>query len=640
MKSSRCANYGSFITRTMNIDGTNYYLPNIEKSLGSFQGVVKPLLLSIPPIKSTDSTVLVVMVEIQKMLRKLGSTADKRDFCSRLARRMTVMYHLRPQSVILFDQDSIPRTHTGNLARVTAGRQFLTNELVGSIHRWDRPSDAQPAASKPNTTLSRVKSLDWIKQRAWDAEMKRLLWQKVCFASDFDAFLPEKRISVGDTTLRPNNVFLTGSTGTIGPFILAELLRSQSQLTVFCLVRAGSATQGLQRVTSKMTELGLWKPWWTGRVIPVPGDLKDEKLGLSPQEFQSLAESVSTVIHCGSNSDFTGAYPSHDVINVMGTKETIRLALSNSGSRPSTYHYISTFTVFDTQYYSNSGNYLELEVDQPPVHTPFPGYAQTKWIGEQLVKMAARDYYLPSTIYRLGLPIGHSETGAGLIPQGLLMSLLGYCGHLKSIPDCFLEAKLPLVNVDHAARSIVSCSLSPSLTDQVSYYHVINCPKYPVKRLMEFYANITGPWSSSNGTDQRWNSADTNHFSNITNSPPDASKSISFLFPKDLDDRYWLVRWLSGEFSTVQLQNRARELVNTNITKSRGGLMATFDSERADLAVLASLQWSVDRRTHQYAKRSVPSSRAEPASSSHETALEHRDHSRHLWMLHTTPILA
>jgi len=204
----------------------------------------------------------------------------------------------------------------------------------------------------------------------------------------------------------PQHIFLTGATGFVGAFLLAELLRT-TEAMVFCLVRAVSAAEGQERIRDAMTEFGIWDPALNERIIPVLGSLTRARLGLTPPQWQHLAAMTDVIYHCGAEVNFLQKYPALKPANVLGTEEILRLACDGS-VKP--VHFISTIYVFSRFSYPPGTDFME---DMAPIHDlayTF-GYTQSKWVSEQKVVEAGRRG-MPVYIYRLGRVAGDSKTGA------------------------------------------------------------------------------------------------------------------------------------------------------------------------------------------------------------------------------------
>lgn len=196
----------------------------------------------------------------------------------------------------------------------------------------------------------------------------------------------------------PRHILLTGATGFIGAQLLHDLLAS-TPATVHCLVRAEDAPSARWRLTAQLAGYRLWDEAWPERIVAVPGDLGEPRLGLGAAEFDRLAEVTDTVVHCGATVNFTRDYAAHRDVNVGGTLELIRLA---ARSRLKPFHFLSTLSVLP------QGQPLEEPVaaDLPPAD----GYSRSKWVGELLLQRAA-ERGLPLAVHRFGDVMPHSRHG-------------------------------------------------------------------------------------------------------------------------------------------------------------------------------------------------------------------------------------
>ncbi|MEA2695592.1 MAG: hypothetical protein QOJ16_4979, partial [Acidobacteriota bacterium] len=139
----------------------------------------------------------------------------------------------------------------------------------------------------------------------------------------------------------PGAVLLTGGTGFLGAYLLAELLRA-TPARVLCLVRAGSPEEGVARLRQPLAARGLWEEGWEGRLEALPGDLARPRLGLSEARFTTLAREIGAVFHNGAQVHFLKPYEALRAANVEGTREVIRHACA----RGVALHSVSTLSVF------------------------------------------------------------------------------------------------------------------------------------------------------------------------------------------------------------------------------------------------------------------------------------------------------
>ncbi len=246
-------------------------------------------------------------------------------------------------------------------------------------------------------------------------------------------------------------VLLTGATGFLGAYLVAELLR-QTRADVLCLVRGASAAEATARLQASLAEYGQWTAEAAGRVRAVPGDLARPLLGLSEARFAALASEVDAIYHNGAWVNVSYPYSALKAANVLGTQEILRLAFTG---RLKPVHFVSTISIFFAPEYDHYPVVLE---DDPLDHATGGaenGYAQSKWVGEKLV-VAARERGLPAAIYRFGRATWHSRTGAWN-PNDALRHVLESCLELGSFPAA--DANLDLAPVDYLAEAIVALSL-------------------------------------------------------------------------------------------------------------------------------------------------------------------------------------
>lgn len=260
------------------------------------------------------------------------------------------------------------------------------------------------------------------------------------------------------------NILLTGGTGFLGAYLLRNLL-DHTSATIHCLVRAEDKAAGHQRLEQTLTHFGLWDDADATRIVPVIGDLSEARLGLSEEAFDTLADTVDVIYHNGAIVHFIYSYEYLKPTNVQGTHEVLRLACHR---RTKPVHHVSTTSVWGTPP-------LQPHEDAALIfHDGFDtGYAQSKWVAEQLVR-EARQRGLPVAIYRPGAIGGDHQTGQWNTGDYISRLLKG-CIQLGSIPDPepFSVLLNHLAPVDYVAAAIVHIAQQPSATETVAH-HIIN----------------------------------------------------------------------------------------------------------------------------------------------------------------------
>src|ERR671916_2261956 len=259
-------------------------------------------------------------------------------------------------------------------------------------------------------------------------------------------------------TLRDaRDVFLTGTTGFLGAFLLDGLLE-KTEARVHCLVRPRGDAMGA--IEANLRRYGLWRPERAERIVPVPGDLSEPLLGLDEEDFDALARGVDLIIHAGAAVNLVYPYSELRAPNVGGTREVLRLACRH-GARP--VHHVSTNGIFPP------GNGLcEEETDLDELaEAREDGYGRSKWVAEKLVR-EAEERGLPVHVYRPGNVSGHSETGASN-PRDLLGGLIVESLRLGRAPE--IEGwRMEMTPVDFVAAAILHIASDPAA--QGGTYHL------------------------------------------------------------------------------------------------------------------------------------------------------------------------
>ena len=291
---------------------------------------------------------------------------------------------------------------------------------------------------------------------------------------------------------QPARVLLTGATGFVGASLLRELL-DETSADVYCLVRADSPDDGSRKLRQSLEKFGLWDESAGARIVPVPGDLSERRLGLSEERFADLGRDLDVIYHNGAWVNALYPYAMMKAANVQGTLEVLRLACD---TKIKPVHYVSTLSVFppdrwalgvmDEQWIVEGGNSLH------------GGYAQSKWVAERLVSTAA-ERGLPVSVYRLGRVSGDSRTGIWM-PDPLLIDSLKTILDLGSVPRIDDGFPIDLVPVDYVAKALVCLSRQPESLGKA--FHLVNPRPTTWREFVDRLSNLGSPIREL--TPERW----------------------------------------------------------------------------------------------------------------------------------------
>ncbi len=271
---------------------------------------------------------------------------------------------------------------------------------------------------------------------------------------------PDKTASTA--TRPPQSILLTGATGFLGAFLLADLLQ-QTEADIYCLVRAENESMAWQRLQDNLTHYDLWEEQNRDRLKPVVGDLAQPHLGLSTTQFQHLAAQIDVIYHNGAVLNLVQPYQVLKPTNVLSVQAILQLA-SQTKLKP--VHYISTIAVFFAANRNRQG--VIYESDWPNPQALHGGYMQSKWVAEQLIRQA-QARAIPCTIYRPGIITGHSQSGM-TNTHDIASRLMKGSYQLGLYPDG--QQEINIVPVDYVSRAIVHLSQQPETAGQV--FHLTN----------------------------------------------------------------------------------------------------------------------------------------------------------------------
>jgi len=276
-----------------------------------------------------------------------------------------------------------------------------------------------------------------------------------------DSILPETIVPAPQSTRFSSDsqaVFLTGATGYVGLFLLANLLKVSTTIKVYCLVRSEARGSVLFK---KLKFYQLWDESFKIRIIPLVGDLEKPCFGWSQQQFEQYAELIDVIFHASAWVNMVYPYSMLKASNVDGTREIIRFASTKINKA---LHYISTLGIFPA---GNVSQYTETHQIDSLIDKLTIGYSQSKWVAEKLVWQAI-EQGISTQIYRLG-SIGPDRYTFLANEKDSVMMFLDICKQLRLAPaksNWFFE----YTPVDFATKSMLQIALGGCSSNPV--YHI------------------------------------------------------------------------------------------------------------------------------------------------------------------------
>jgi len=202
-------------------------------------------------------------------------------------------------------------------------------------------------------------------------------------------------------------IFLTGSTGYLGSYLVAGLL-TEHRDTLNLLVRAKTEQEAHERLWTSL-QLHFAFPefleFLNTRVRIFRGDLTSDLFGLSDDEYHALVDTTDSLIHCAASLNRKSEKQCLNV-NLRGTLEVIQLARraqNRHGLRR--YSHVSTVAVAGKR--QNEVVTEDAAIDWS--RSDYDPYARTKKFCEHMANQLLPD--VPKTIFRPAIILGDSRRG-------------------------------------------------------------------------------------------------------------------------------------------------------------------------------------------------------------------------------------
>jgi fatty acid CoA ligase FadD9 len=284
-------------------------------------------------------------------------------------------------------------------------------------------AERQPGSKRP--TFASVHGRDATEVHAGDLTLDKFIDAKTLAAAP----------SLPGPSAEVRTVLLTGATGFLGRYLALEWLERMAMVDgkLICLVRAKDDTTARERLDATFDSgdpelLRHYQELAADHLEVIAGDKGEADLGLDPQTWQRLADTVDLIVDPAALVNHVLPYSQLFGPNALGTAELIRIALT---TKQKPFVYVSTIGVGAGMELSKFVEDADIRVvsETRQVDDSYAnGYGNSKWAGEVLLREAHDLCGLPVSVFRCDMILADTT----------------YAGQLN-VPDMFTRLMLSLV---------------------------------------------------------------------------------------------------------------------------------------------------------------------------------------------------
>ncbi|KAK5575062.1 hypothetical protein RB653_010317 [Dictyostelium firmibasis] len=292
---------------------------------------------------------------------------------------------------------------------ISSSIKIITDQLVTL-----KLSDNSSIIQRPKDNIPSNKTIE--SDEFWKNEIK--------LDDKFSELAPTHQIKENkkvEDDCEEKRIFLTGSTGFLGAYLLWHLLQMESCTVIYCLLRNKSESKNPvdeilnnlkhhQLYDKKLNENNLSK------IVPIVGDLTKKKFGLSDNDYSLISNDTNLLINSGADINLRSNYHESKQVNINSVKEVIKLSLFGKAKqhyKPKPIITISTFSVFYNQKLDQEFDESTVTPKLETINDLPTGYMQSKVVSEIILTQASSKFKIPSIILRAPSIFSNPDTGIG-----------------------------------------------------------------------------------------------------------------------------------------------------------------------------------------------------------------------------------
>lgn len=280
--------------------------------------------------------------------------------------------------------------------------------------------------------------------------------------------LPERAPITFKQSDKDLHVVLTGSTGYLGQYLLLNLLKDPKVSKVICFNRSGGAEAKYLAKGGVKEDLP--------RLEFLQVSFGEPNFGLPTAKYQELVNRVDAVIHNAWKVDFLHTVETYEDVHIRGVANFVNWAIT--APRNVALSFISSVATCANWTALHPGEAVPEAVNED-CKIPGMGYGQSKFVGENILNIAARERGISATVLRSGQIAGPVGEEHGIWNKGeWFPSLMQTSKALGLVPATLGSGNVvDWIPVDVQASIIVDAihsAVKNGPTDHARAYNMVN----------------------------------------------------------------------------------------------------------------------------------------------------------------------
>ncbi|KAL4966026.1 putative NRPS-like enzyme [Aspergillus stella-maris] len=267
------------------------------------------------------------------------------------------------------------------------------------------------------------------------------------YADSFPQHSPE---TVQRPQSGPQTVIVTGSTGSLGTYLLNTLVNNSNVKKVYCFNRSDAAS----RQTSSFKEKGLDASALedVNKVEFLRVSFGEKHFGLPDNKYRELLSTVTLIIHNAWAVNFNIPLESFEIPHIRGLNEFI--TFSTASKHNAHLSFVSSVATIGA-WTADMGSIVPEKAFETPEPVLEQGYGESKHVAERLCLEASKKSGVPTSIFRVGQVAGPT-TEKGLWNKAeWLPSLVATSKALGKVPSKLGGYEIDWVPVDTLAKIMI-----------------------------------------------------------------------------------------------------------------------------------------------------------------------------------------